>query len=72
MSKHSANGSTNRWRRLRAAKLQRDPEREWYWRGQQCRQPGHELFTSSRPLGASICGVCYTSFQTISGKNPTW
>jgi hypothetical protein len=31
-------------------------------------QPGDELFTSSRPLGASICGVCYTSFQTISGK----
>jgi hypothetical protein len=43
MSKHSANGSTNRWRRLRAAKLQRDPEREWYWRGQQCR---HSLETS--------------------------
>ena len=58
MSRNSANGSTTRWRNLRAEKLARQPLCEWA----QCREPATEV-DHIKPLKngrkGATCGATY-------------
>lgn len=80
MSRNSANGSTTRWRNLRAEKLARQPLCEWA----QCREPATEV-DHIKPLKngrkGATCGATYdrcargtTRLDTGSGRGDgsTW